>query len=398
MLEPGPPDRQGHHLRVIANVLKWYGNQQADGVTAAALFWDFPPLPQEPRTPEENNVFRRGLGSLNVIYGHNLTSIIQQMWLPAGFSGPSYEQSGLCTFESTVGTIFKSFGHRLCITDESCLYNNRYYFLRGKALTKPRPAPMKPADFDDVIMNKHFMSKKKDPEHVKRLYRTTWHEATAGCTALSFPCAGWEADQMRQLAEIMPSFGHCVRLELPRNRFGKDGAQHLRAMTRLTTLNIWDNGIGEAGARHLSALTQLTTLDIGMNNLGDAGARHVSALTQLTTLDIEDNGIGEAGARHLSALTQLTALYIEDNNLGDAGARHLSALTQLTKLNIANNNLGDAGARHLSALTQLHWACISCNYIGEDGLRHLNAMPQLASLINEGQYLSKLHCSLTRGS
>ena len=102
-LEPSHPDKAGHHLRVISRVLQKYGGGKGK---LAALFWDFPCLPQEPRTTEEDDLFRRGLGFLNILYGHNLTTIIQQMWLPAGFEGPSYEQSGWCTYESTVTFLF----------------------------------------------------------------------------------------------------------------------------------------------------------------------------------------------------------------------------------------------------------------------------------------------------
>ena len=52
------------------------------------------------------------------------------------------------------------------------------------------------------------------------------------------------------------------------------GAQTLKGLVNLTSLNLWDNGIGDEGAQALKGLTKLTSL-------GPASRRDSHASTRL---------------------------------------------------------------------------------------------------------------------
>ena len=100
-LQPGHPDRSGHHLRIVVALVRkmvasrevwskdedgWKNGCFCEMVSYAtddvALFWDFLSLPQLPRNTAEQARFTAGLGFCNVLYGHTSTAV----WLQTQMS------------------------------------------------------------------------------------------------------------------------------------------------------------------------------------------------------------------------------------------------------------------------------------------------------------------------
>merc|ERR1719330_1057663 len=78
-----------------------------------AVFWDFGSLPQKPRSDDEDKRFREGLGSCDMLYGHEISNVWVQTRLPDGFKGASYTNSGWCSFEAGVSAILKDDARRV---------------------------------------------------------------------------------------------------------------------------------------------------------------------------------------------------------------------------------------------------------------------------------------------
>src|SRR6516162_3927057 len=56
-----------------------------------------------------------------------------------------------------------------------------------------------------------------------------------------------------------------IILDLDRNRIGAEGAQALKGLVNLTSLNLYGNRIGDEGAQALEGLVNLTSLDLRGN-------------------------------------------------------------------------------------------------------------------------------------
>ena len=195
--------------------------------------------------------------------------------------------------------------------------------------------------------------------------------------------------------------------QLTENQFKEINTRLLSKMSRLTSLNLFNNKIGDAGAwaiaqsEHMSSLTSLnleainikaegataiaksqymsnlTSLDLSENDIEAAGARAISEsehMSKLKSLNLYRNKIGDEGATAIAInLTKLTSLSLGYNNIGDEGATAIANsphMSKLTSLDLCNNNIGAAGARaiseseHMSNLTSLS---LGNNKIGDEG-------------------------------
>ena len=72
----GHPDKDGHHLRIVAGLLKKhlenYGN---GGVEEAGIFWDFGSLFQKEHEGNQKQLFDEGLRASNLWYGSTKTTV-----------------------------------------------------------------------------------------------------------------------------------------------------------------------------------------------------------------------------------------------------------------------------------------------------------------------------------
>jgi hypothetical protein len=130
--------------------------------------------------------------------------------------------------------------------------------------------------------------------------------------------------------------GYLAALNLGYARCGDEGtaalAESARA-SRLTVLELCNNGITAAGIRGLAAsphFSCLSQLNLGRNPLSDEGARvlaHTANLPALTHLGLSGCGISDRGAIAFADSTQrqdLELLDLRDNPLGKAMCRELA--------------------------------------------------------------------------
>jgi uncharacterized protein (TIGR02996 family) len=195
------------------------------------------------------------------------------------------------------------------------------------------------------------------------------------------------------------------RLDLSRNRFEPDAAEHLASSTALSgleELDLRENDLSETGARALAAsphLANLRVLELRGNRIGPAGAEALASSMRLTTLHrlgLADNDIGSPRIQSLTRASELLRIPVLDlsrNGIGPAGMLALlnrppeSAYqpVQLRDLDLSHNELGDDGVRvlarspHISGLRGLHLA--NCG-IGDEGTRALAESPHLNELMS----------------
>merc|ERR1719210_2952322 len=110
-LQKGNPDPQGHHLQIVAHAarLKIKDRKGED----IAAFWDYGSLPQKKRTDDEEQRFRAGLQSCDMLYGHAMSNVWVQSRLPDSFDGTTYTNSGWCSFEAAASSIIKDWRNRV---------------------------------------------------------------------------------------------------------------------------------------------------------------------------------------------------------------------------------------------------------------------------------------------
>ena len=75
------------------------------GGQAAAVFFYWCSLPQQPRTAEQQSQFEKALKHINIWYAHSLTIVWMLTRVPAGVR--AYEERGWPCFETAVSSMLK---------------------------------------------------------------------------------------------------------------------------------------------------------------------------------------------------------------------------------------------------------------------------------------------------
>ena len=128
------------------------------------------------------------------------------------------------------------------------------------------------------------------------------------------------------------------------NRIGLDGLHALnesRCLTRLTSLDLANNGLDAEGVHILAQRAQpvkLVSLVLRDNKIGDEGVRALAespAMSDLVSLDLRFTDIGPEGVKALinsPYLTSLIFLDLSSNDITGEGAMALVESTRLAKL------------------------------------------------------------------
>jgi Leucine-rich repeat (LRR) protein len=132
-----------------------------------------------------------------------------------------------------------------------------------------------------------------------------------------------------------------------------DGLKYLKGMAKLEQLDYY--GIDDAGLAHLKALTGLKTLHLYQCTVTDTGLECLAGLTNLQVLHFGSAKITDDGLKHLKKLTALRSLSLGappdhfggGNPITDAGIEHLKGLTKLEDLNIRHTQVTNAGVKRL---------------------------------------------------
>jgi Leucine-rich repeat (LRR) protein len=149
------------------------------------------------------------------------------------------------------------------------------------------------------------------------------------------------------------------------------GLAHVRGLTNLIQLGLYDTGIGDEGLVNLEDLTSLTTLVLGKTRVSNAGVKHLQRLTTLTELALSGLPVNDAGLAQLQGLHRLTTLILDSTNVTDTGLAHVSRFANLTELGLANTKVGDPGLDHLKGLNRLVLLGLQNTQVTDAGLVHL---------------------------
>jgi len=246
------PDASRHHLSTLVKFLTLYLDwvDSELGIKDVAVFWDFPSLLQRDRTPEEDQLFYKGLSSMNIIYGHNLSTVVMQTSQPAGSQDLDYLSSGWCRFERSVGCLSKG-GLRfldigLLATQSYSSFKPAFHAMRRA--TK-RPLPILPERMSQELNKTKFTNGKTDQGKVESMYADI---ATAVFSetrdTLDFGNIRFTAEDVETLAEVLPHFVQAQTIMLWGTQLGEDAAgvlgPALKKMPALKSLTIDCNIFG----------------------------------------------------------------------------------------------------------------------------------------------------------
>ena len=228
-LQSGHPDPYRHHLNIVCKFLALATKKFGD----VGLFWDFLSLYQADddngRTEQEKDSFNKGLKAANLLYAHRLSVVVVQPLLPLSFTGPSYEWSGWCHFESAVSNLIKPWDQRLNV-QLAAGYEKTYKAWRDNCKVSRNP-PVSPATFQAQIDTRIFTNGHTDKKIVVQLYASTFVTLAASAEKLDYAHLLWSQGQATVLSLALPQFVKCSFLDVSRNPFGTQGVVQLTGGT-----------------------------------------------------------------------------------------------------------------------------------------------------------------------
>ena len=220
-LQQGHPDPHRHHLTLVCRVL----SLAIEAFDDVGLLWDFLSLCQPDdynfRTDQEKDSFDKGLKAANLLYAHRLSVVIIQPVLPLHFTGPSYEWSGWCHFESTVSNLIKPWDQRLDV--QLSRGDERTYGALRDNCKVSRDPPVSPDTFKAQLSKRIFTNGQTDASIVMKLYSGTFASLAAHTEKLDFSHLLWSFPQAAVLSRALPHFKTCSFLDVSKNPFGEKG-------------------------------------------------------------------------------------------------------------------------------------------------------------------------------
>lgn len=341
-LEASHPDREGFHLRIVAEVaqmaiedetahslwsfvFKGLGMSKSD--VDIGLFWDFGSLYQsdrekgvDDRSDAQKALFGSALakgGALNVYYGHQHTTAWIQSELPEGFEAKmealdlarTYKESGWCFVESSMSALLKDNPHRLDLAKRNTPGAHEdlpiYHRLRTRCFIGRDP-PLTPQAMSKVVRTEKRFTGKADCDVVDDMYGD-FFEATAPTIEEWEPRdCGWGEAEACAVAEVLPSFVNCRKFGVVDNPLGDAGGkiifEALDTAPSVQEIAMFMCGLGEGSTVALAAVLQRNTSLTKVRLYGDKGIGDVGGLalaeaigrnTTLQELMISNCGLGE---------------------------------------------------------------------------------------------------------
>ena len=270
-LAKGEPDADGHHLKIVAQVLGFYFGERGhcdpeaenSPLTAAyaaagldwktadcAVFWDYgvlwqKALPGPDGTQEDDRSelqraqMGKGLKWSNVWYGHAHALTWVQPELPDGFEGASYEQSGWCFVEASLSSVLKSSQKRIDIgkftsgrDGEGFFFPNVPYAIEQSAIGS-RPPVRAPNKVAAMLEGKTFFAR-ADVATVAALYCDFFEAVAPWRRSLKLHGLGWGDEEVAETCSALASFSRLATLDLSGNRIGVDGAKRVAGLCEVS--------------------------------------------------------------------------------------------------------------------------------------------------------------------
>jgi hypothetical protein len=79
------------------------------------------------------------------------------------------------------------------------------------------------------------------------------------------------------------------------------GLVHLKRLTKLKSLDLWDTKVSDSELVYLKELAHLQNLNLKGTKITDAGLIHLTGLTKLTSLQLNNTKVTVAGVKKLQA-------------------------------------------------------------------------------------------------
>lgn len=153
---------------------------------------------------------------------------------------------------------------------------------------------------------------------------------------------------------------------------------HLKGLTDLELVRLWDISITDVGMENLKGLTNLQTLIVSRVPITDAGVKNLSALISLYDLDLSETEVTDAGLENLKGMISIEGLSLEKTKVGDAGLEHLKDLKNLASLSLTGTRVSDVGLENLRGLDELKYLYLYDTDVSDAGVSSLQqALPKV---------------------
>eukprot|EP00929_Paragymnodinium_shiwhaense_P086961 TRINITY_DN47314_c1_g1_i1.p1 TRINITY_DN47314_c1_g1~~TRINITY_DN47314_c1_g1_i1.p1 ORF type:complete len:559 (-),score=75.68 TRINITY_DN47314_c1_g1_i1:7-1683(-) len=222
------PDPTGEHMCLVRKYLAIHLDfkhfrKRGD----AGVFWDYASLPQRDAsgelTPEELDMFQRGLRLINLLYSAEYSLVIQLTSTPQSCVGredwtPYYDR-GWCFFEATASSLLKAGNYLLDLGMVAGDAFDEYWNWEdvSDTCTSRRRPPLIPDEMQEALSTRRFTNG-ADHSIVMRIYRVFFEKVTPTAASLNFTYygreQGWTDVEGHQLARAMPHFKHCVSFQM----------------------------------------------------------------------------------------------------------------------------------------------------------------------------------------
>ena len=333
-LQRGHPDPHRHHLSIICTILSLAKQAFGD----VGLFWDFLSLCQPDddniRTEEEKESFNKGLQAANILYAHRLSVVVVQPVMPLNFTGPSYEWSGWCHFESVVSNLIKPWDQRLNVQLRKG--DEKTYRALCDNCKVSRSPPVSPATFKAQLEKRCFTNARTDADIVVKLYTCTFASLAARTEELDFSHLLWCLPQATVLSRALPQFTKCSSLDVSRNPFGTHGVVVLM------------NGISKMPQLRTLLMKRCRGLEVAANV--PKWCFNLEQMKNLELLDVSENAFDELGfaalAKYICFKLRVDGSAAELKNAGFNAEQLMDAgfnLQQLRDAGFDARQLSEAG-------------------------------------------------------
>ncbi len=148
-------------------------------------------------------------------------------------------------------------------------------------------------------------------------------------------------EQLAALEEL----GDVVVIHIQSKALRADAFHYLARLHSLRHLNVAN--ITDEGANYLRGLRQLRTLNVSFSEMTDRGVACLSKLFELETLYFQFCRISDAGLAHLAELHQLRGLLLVNTDISDASVPVLVEFKKLRYLDVRGTRMTPNGAARL---------------------------------------------------
>lgn len=166
------------------------------------------------------------------------------------------------------------------------------------------------------------------------------------------------------------------------NGVGNEGLVHLRHMTKLKRLHLWQTRVNQEGLIHLRHLDNLEHLRLGFDV--DRGLKHLSNMASLKSIRIDTGLMTPKEFAMLSNMKSLEEVSVNcsKRHWGDNTSQVLKELAQLLELKSLHvcRGLTDEGLVNIATMQSLQELSIMEAEITGDGIAALAAIPSLRKL------------------